>query len=65
MMLREILYWVSIVMMWTAMGLNVAVTVRSVRLSRKLDESRKAYDEWIDVCRSEVARLRKAEISDE
>ena len=64
-MLREIIYWVSIVMMWAAMGLNVAVMVRNVRLSRKLDESCKEYDKWIEVYRSEVARLRKVVISDE
>lgn len=60
-MLREVIYWVSIVLMWAAMALNIVVTVRNVRTGRKLDELRREYEGWIDVYKTELARLRKDE----
>ncbi len=50
MMLREVIYWVSIVLMWAAMTLNIVVTVRNVRTGRKLDELRRSYEGRIDDC---------------
>jgi len=50
--MKEIIYWISIVLMWVACGLNICGTVRNVRLSRKLDKFAVWYEESIQEFRA-------------
>lgn len=57
-MIVEVIHWTSIVLLWLATGLNVAVTVANTRLRKRLTERLKEADRLVEDAR----RLREKAI---